>query len=104
MRPRKQGLSRSYCKSQSVNSAPGAKQRSDEGTLKDHRVLSSTQRVVDEVVLPELRPRGLADSARDCLQHVEHAAVVRKNWRCAFRSGLSPNNQALDGTFPGEYS
>jgi hypothetical protein len=32
------------------------------------------------------------------------AAVVRKNWRCAFRSGLSPNNQALDGTFPSEYS
>jgi 3-deoxy-7-phosphoheptulonate synthase len=30
--------------------------------------------------------------------------VVRKNWRCAFRSGLSPNNQALDGTFPSEYS
>ncbi len=30
--------------------------------------------------------------------------VVRKNWRCAFRSDLSPNNQEVDGTFPSEYS
>src|SRR6266567_201961 len=45
--------------------------------LKDHRVLPSTQRVVDEVVFPALRPRSLADPARDRMQHVEHATVDR---------------------------
>src|SRR6266496_3476425 len=45
--------------------------------LKDHRVLSASQCGVDEVVLPELRSRGLADPASDRLQHVEHATVDR---------------------------
>ena len=42
--------------------------------------------------------------ARESVVSALTAAVVRKKWRCAGRSGLSPNNQALDGTFPSEYS
>jgi hypothetical protein len=45
--------------------------------------------------------RGNSPSSAD---QVVVQPVFRKNWRCAFRSGLSPNNQALDGTFPSEYS
>jgi hypothetical protein len=32
---------------------------------------------------------------------VRFATLSSQNWRCAFRPGLSPNNQALDGTLPG---
>jgi hypothetical protein len=81
-----------------IRDKPNRHLGSSSGRASNAKVVDSCRRRMSASSLP-----GQQRSIRT-LTGALTAAVVRKKWRCAFRSGLSPNNQALDGTFPSEYS